>query len=81
MDEKGNELQFDMDNVVNHTVDNGQTLFQISTVYSEEIAKYLLSKNFIKTNSITSTFDTVSFKVNKLVIVCTQLIFLVQRHP
>ena len=62
--EKGYDLQYDMKKIVNHTVDNGQTLFQIATVYSEQIAIYLLSKNLVKVNSITSTFDTVSFKVS-----------------
>ena len=61
--EKGDELKYDMENIVNHTVDNGQTLFQISTNHSEKIANYLISKKIVKMNSITSTFDSVSFKV------------------
>ena len=56
------KFNLDLDKILNHTTNDGTTLFFNASMFSEEITKFLLDQN-VKVNSIDHKFSTPSFRV------------------
>ena len=52
----------DMDRVINKTEENGQSLFDIASLYSEKVSLELITRN-VKVNKIDNEFGTPLFRV------------------
>ena len=59
----GRDNGVDMAKVINQVTTNGQTLFDRSAYFSEEVALFLTRMN-VKANEIDALFQNVNFKVN-----------------
>lgn len=63
--EIGRDNGVEMTRVINHTTEDGQTLIQQSTGLSLKVSSILMAMN-VRTNTIDGTFQTVNFKVKRI---------------